>query len=229
MSSFLGYLPMKDAELLTWSGTFSSLISATPTAFGLVAAQATAYAAAVAPETRGGSTVYAKDQAKVNLVKSTRSLVKQIQGTPTVTNQQRYDLGINVPKVRQQIPPPAMAPQIVVKGVDGNKVRLWLRNPADGRRRKPAGVQGLFLYSYVGTTPPADPTAWKAEGGTTQTDILVEFPLDAEPFSKVWITAQYYNPRSQTGPATTPVSTNLGTWLVQNVQAQEPKPMKAAA
>lgn len=47
----------------------------------------------------------------------------------------------------------------------------------------------------------------------------MEFSDTLEPFTKVWITALWINPRLQAGPACTPVATNLGTWLVQNVAA----------
>ena len=38
------FIPAREADLVAWSTNFNTLISATPTAFGLVAAQATAYA-----------------------------------------------------------------------------------------------------------------------------------------------------------------------------------------
>src|SRR4051812_34928506 len=67
-----------DAELYTGSESFSTKITATPTAYGLVAAQATAYAAkntayaaayveAVDPETRTKGKVEAKNEAKRQL------------------------------------------------------------------------------------------------------------------------------------------------------------------
>ena len=37
------FIPPRDAELLTWSVNFKTLIVATPTAYGLTAPQATAY------------------------------------------------------------------------------------------------------------------------------------------------------------------------------------------
>ena len=239
-SSSTGYLPMTDAGLLAWSGTFSGLLTSGAVSYGLTSAQATAYAstrasyatalaASTAAETRGGSTCYAKSQAKAILVRATRALVKQIQGVPTVTNQQRYDLGINVPHERQRIGPPAWIPVVAVTGVVGNQVTITLRDPNDAKRRKPAGVQGMYVFSFTGPTPPNDPSLWRAEGATTATKVLVEFPISAEPFSKVWITAQYYNPRGETGACCTPISTNLGTWLVQSVVHEEESPLKAAA
>jgi hypothetical protein len=38
------FLPGREASLITWSNNFNTLISATPTAFGLTAAQATSFA-----------------------------------------------------------------------------------------------------------------------------------------------------------------------------------------
>jgi hypothetical protein len=97
----------KDSVLATGSANFSLKISATPTAYGLVAAQATAYAAlnttfqtsyvtATTPATRTKSTVAAKDAARIPLRQMASDLAKIIDGTPTVTNSQKIDLGISI-------------------------------------------------------------------------------------------------------------------------------------
>jgi hypothetical protein len=99
----------KDSVLAAGSANFATKISATPTAYGLVAGQATAYAAlnttfqtayttAITPSTRTKATVAAKNSARVPLRKMASDLAKIIDGTPTVTDQQKIDLGLNVRK-----------------------------------------------------------------------------------------------------------------------------------
>src|SRR2546423_1097889 len=94
------YLPSREEDLLTWAQNFSSLITATPTAYGLVAADATALAALVSayasaltaatnPSTKTKATVATKDTARVTMVADIRNLVRRIQGTPTVTPTQK--------------------------------------------------------------------------------------------------------------------------------------------
>jgi len=98
------YIPHTDPDFLAWSANYSTRITATPTAFGLTTENATtlgqrqtafstALAAATNPETRGGSTILAKDTARVSLESYCRQLANIIQATLTVTDQQRYDLG----------------------------------------------------------------------------------------------------------------------------------------
>ena len=43
MAATTNFLPTREAELVTWIGTFKGLITASPTTYGLSAPQATAY------------------------------------------------------------------------------------------------------------------------------------------------------------------------------------------
>jgi hypothetical protein len=219
------FIPANDAELLTFSAAFSEKITLAPTSYGLVAGNATtlaslqsAYAsslaAAVDPETRGGSTVFAKAQARVNLVAYIRLLARAIQGTISVTNQQRYELGLTVRKVEPTpIPAPAFAPTVDVRSVTGTTVRIRLHDAQNPTRRgKPYGVAGASVFSYVGTggaSAPAELTAWKFEGNCTRTVVDVVFPAETTPGAKIWICAFWFNPRTQQGPTSEPVSTRV--------------------
>jgi hypothetical protein len=91
-----------------WSRNFSTLISASPTTYGLVEAQATdhqalhdafiaAFQVAVDPKTRTHTTIGLKNAAKAALIENTRMLVRIIQAAPTTTNDMRDDLNITVP------------------------------------------------------------------------------------------------------------------------------------
>ena len=95
----------KDANLVTSSNNFSTKITATPTAYGLVAAQASAYAAlntawanayreAAEPATRTSAKIAAKNDARTNLRANAAMLAAIIEATPTVTDEQKLDLGL---------------------------------------------------------------------------------------------------------------------------------------
>jgi hypothetical protein len=210
-----------DAELYTGSAAFSTKITASPTAFGLVAAQATAYAAknsayaaayveAVDPETRTKGKVEAKNEAKRQLRLMAGDLAKIIDGTPTVTNEQKIDLGLNVRSTPTPIPAPLYAPDIDIVSVSGNTVRLKLHDSTSSTRRgRPPGVDGAAVFSFVGAAAPTDPADWKFEGNTTRTTTNVTFPGTVAPGAKVWFTAFWFNPRAQSGPSATPVTTNI--------------------
>ena len=84
------FLPTSDAALLAWSLNFNTLITATPTAYGLTAALATAYGtlhtgyatalAACEPPQRTKSAVAAKNLARTNLKNDARLLAKLVDG-----------------------------------------------------------------------------------------------------------------------------------------------------
>jgi hypothetical protein len=168
-------------------------------------------AAATNPPTRGGSTILAKDLARADLEPYCRQLARAIQGTLTVTDQQRFDLGLTVRDTDPSpIPPPALEPEIDIVAVSGNTVKLRLHekgNPA--RRGKPAGVDGAALFSFVGASAPTDEAAWKFEGNTPRTVINITFPPGTAPGARVWFTAFWFNPRKQGGPPATAVGTNI--------------------
>jgi hypothetical protein len=220
------FLPTRDGDLLTWSVNFNAKINATPTDYGLTAGQATAYTTlhdafatafqtASDPLTRSPANIVAKDGAKAALITSARQLAGIIQKYPGTTDFMRSELGLTVKDAEPSpIPPPADAPQLDVVTVSGRTVRIRLRDVANPTRRgKPAGVSGASVFSYVGATPPPDVAAWKFEGNIGVTKVDVTFPTTVEPGAQVWLTAFWFNPRKQSGPACTPVTTYLAGGL----------------
>jgi hypothetical protein len=216
------FLPKREAELVTWSTNFDTRITATPTTFGLTAAQATAYGtlhdafvtaynAATNAGTNSASAIVTKNTAKAALIASARQLAGIIQKFPGTTNTMRSELGLTVKDAEPTpIPPPAVAPSVVVTSSSGNTVGLRLVDPANPTRRgKPAGVDGIAVFSYVGATAPTDEAGWKFEGNTSRTAVEVVFPGTTAPGAKVWFTAFYFNQRKQRGPSATPVGTNI--------------------
>lgn len=92
------FLPITDAALLAWTSNFSSLLQIDPLSYGVPLTASEAYAtkqalyatslsAATDPKTRGGSTVFAKDAARKDLVDYTRLLARTVQGAIGVTDQ----------------------------------------------------------------------------------------------------------------------------------------------
>src|SRR4051794_31947888 len=146
------FIPAREAALVTWSGTFATLISATPTAFGLTAAQATAFAAvntarvaayntAKASLTRSPANIMGKNAAKRTLIANIRMLAAVVQKYPAITNTQRSQLGLTVPTTPSPIPAPSTAPALEIMSVSGWTVKTKLRDSTSGSKRgKPAGV-----------------------------------------------------------------------------------------
>ena len=211
----------KHADIVAGSANFSTLITASPTSYGLTAGQATsfgtlntalqsAFSAAVNPPTRTPVTVEALTLAIKNMRASAVLLAKIVYATPTVNDSQLVGLGLLPRPSRAPVPPPANAPAIDVRSVSGNTVKLRLHAAGDSTRRgKPAGVAGASIFSFVGTNPPTEETDWKFEGNASRTNIEVVFPSGTPSGSRVWFTAFWFNQRKQRGPAADPVGTNI--------------------
>ena len=210
------FLPNKDAALLAWGANLYAVANLAPTTYGLTTGQCTAFntlltayqtaLAACDPGVRSKAAVLAKNNAKAALKTNARFLAKLVEGTSTVTNAQKATLGLNVRAMPSPIPAPAFAPQVDIVSVIGRTVKVRLHNSETaGKRGKPAGVKGAAVFSYVGATAPTDPTLYQFEGNTTLTVVDVAFPGTVAAGATVWITAMWFNERTQSGPAAAPV------------------------
>ncbi|MGC4032336.1 MAG: hypothetical protein QM754_11510 [Tepidisphaeraceae bacterium] len=213
-------LPKTDNGLLSFALNFKTLITAAPTTYGLTAAQATAYGtvvttyanalAACDPGIRSATAVAAKNTARDALKLASDQTANLINGTPSVTDAQKVALGIPPRAKPTPIPAPSTPPSVEIISVSGWNVKVGLRTSStDAKRRKPAGVAGATVMSYVGPTPSNDMSKWKYEGMSGKTIVEVTFPITVPPGSQVWLTAFWFNNRKQTGPAAQPIGTNL--------------------
>ena len=226
------YLPAREAELVTWSNNFNTLVQANAVTYGLTLDQATDYSAAHAafvaayqiandPLTRSPANIEDKNDKKAVMIELTRELVNIIQAFPGTTNKMRSSLGITVKDVTPTpTPVPEMAPQLDVAAVHGRRMSIRLRDAATGERKKPVGVTGATVLSYVGETIPEDMRLWHFEGNTNRANIDVIFEESVPMGAKVWITAFWFNRRSESGPASAPVSAHIGFGALTGEQSQ---------
>src|SRR4051812_47735891 len=118
------FLPNKDAALLAWSLNFTSKIGATPLVFGLTAPLATAYQALhdsfasamenCDPDERNKVATATKNDARFALKNNARLLAKLVDGTASVTDPQKLELGLTVKAQPSPQPVPANAPGVGV-------------------------------------------------------------------------------------------------------------------
>jgi hypothetical protein len=214
------YFPTREPEIVTWTGEFLETLQTKPPGyFGVDTARVTAYAGtrtlfveaygvANNPVTRTRPTIEAKNVAKRALVNATRSLVDEIQGLPITTNQKRLELGITERgKKPTPSPVPAM-PYVKVVSTSGRDVTVNIQQGSMARGR-PRGVIGANIMVAYGDAPPAAMTDWSIAQttGKTRTTITLDAVSEA---CTVWISAYWFNGRKATGPASSPVSVNLG-------------------
>ena len=220
-----GLFPTTDSGLLAFMTNMSTILTASGTSYGITSAQSTAlanltsvYAASLSlaqnPSTKTKTTVSAKNQALVNVKAYAKLLISVIEGQPTVTNAMKISLGLKVRTIPTPVPAPGAAPALEVISVVGWTVMIKLHdtNPSS-KRGRPPGTAGANVFSFVpttpGQTPPADVSAWTFEGSTSKTVINVVFNPTVAPGAQVFLSARWFNPRSQSGPLCHPVATNV--------------------
>ena len=126
------FLPRTDRALLAWSLNAKTLITATPTAFGLTSAIATQYGtlhdafatalAACDPGVRNKAAVLTKNEARKALIAEARLIAKLVEGTASVSNAQKAELGLNVRATPTPIPPPATSPQVDIVSATASRL-----------------------------------------------------------------------------------------------------------
>jgi hypothetical protein len=216
------YLPMGDEPLMVWSENASAQITSDPMSFGLSAPIATVLAglvltyknavlAAKNPATRGSSTCFAMSEAKQALIAYVRPMVRTIQGTLSVTAQQKHDLGINVRKAPSPISAPVDAPATEVEEMNGWLAKFKCR-PAgsEGRSTMADGAAQLQIYSYIGTTPPGNVNDWHFEGVSSRANFSVAFDPDLAVGSKVYVCCCWATARGLTSPACAAIGLLIG-------------------
>ena len=222
------FLPDREAELVTWTNSFSEIISDQPTAVSLTAAQATEFAALNAAwiaafnacnneSTDSTSATILKSQTKAAVIAKARELARIVQSSPSVTDVQRAALGLTVPdSVISYIPVPTIRPTVMVKSVVENTVELRLIDQANPTRRgRPADIAGASIYSFVGPTPPVDTNGWFHQGNSTRMQFGVSFPAGLPAGTLVHFRAFYFNAKCQSGPASVIATTSLNGILAR--------------
>lgn len=240
------YLPGREADLYNWAVSFSSQLTATPTAFGITAPQAAALAPKVTafgdliaecsnPSTRTPGKVSGKLSARRALVAAIRPLVRIIQAFPGLTLEQRRDLGINLrDNAGRPINPPAQPPVVEVESAVGHTLTIRVHAAGGERRAKPAGAQGCTLFTFVGATPSGNPEDWACQGQSTRTKFVLQMPPTVPAGSSVWLSAVWYSPRGTYTAMSNPIQAYIAGGVSADTATQsfseagEPAQLKAA-
>lgn len=226
------FIPGAQDQLLSFTTNLAQKLIATPTIYGATAAQADDYdglnasfASALAlvqdPVTRSPVNYESKRMKKKALISATRELVRILQSSPEMDDEKRRALGLTVPVPgRTRVPRPNRSPVLTVVAVEGARVKLRLRDPNDpDRRRRPAGVKGATVLSYVGDSFPVNTEDWAIQGNLSTMQTTLTMPATLPAGTKVWFTAFWFNAKMESGPAANPVSAFLGGGGIATVAA----------
>ena len=197
------YIPPTDAGFADWLLNFSTLITASPTTYGLVtgdatiiAAQNTAYAAALAtatnPATRTSPTIAAKDAAKSLALAVVRPYAVSISLNPAVTDEDKVAVGVTVRKlVPTPIPAPTAIPQVSLVSAIPLEQTLKIVNAATPTTKaKPFGARLIEVWTSVGITAATDPAQLSFRGAVTK--IPTKLTFDAADRGKICTVAARY-------------------------------------
>ena len=214
------FYQLSDPSLNLWATQAGGTLGDAAEAFHVLPAQAAELVARAAafdaalvawndPATRTPIASAEKSARRAELLDYARYLMSSINANPLTTDAQREALGIRPRRRPTPVPAPASVPMIDLAVSGGRTITLRLHGD-ENRRGKPKGVKGASLFTFVGPAVPADMDAWKFEGLTTRTTVELDFSAVAGgQAATVWVTANWYNDRGQTGDACAPVSVNL--------------------
>lgn len=212
------YIPSKEADLINWGLNYTTLISATPLAYGLTAGDAaslasnfaefqTAYNLAINPSTRTIATVAAKDEQKAGFLSLARSYAAIIRANQSVTNEQLAALGLTVrDSTPTVVPVPTSVPVINVPLAGPSQQYMTIADQyTPTSKAKPQGVAGMLLFRKTAATPQTNFVGAQAVGLFTKADQLLDTSgLTAGEVATYW--GRWYNRKGQLGPLSAPAS-----------------------
>lgn len=212
------YIPSRDADFMVWIDNFSELLTAAPTDYGLTSSDATALAALTADfdsalsaatngSTRGPSTIAAKDSARAAAEARARQLATIIQANPSVTEQQKTDLGLTVRKTNKTpVPPPTTSPLLTFKAATPLQHTLkYADQETPFSRSRPFGAVALMLSVWIrpAGTPPSGPPDQTLT--ITRNPVGVTF-TNADVTKMATYTARWVTLKGDEGPVSLPLS-----------------------
>lgn len=224
------YLPSTLSGFNDFCRDFSAEISKQPTEYGLTQTDAedyaalqtafeTAYDVSLSPMTRTPHMVTTVRQLRGELTKLTRHLVDLCQASATMTDAKRRALGITIRKAPSTVPVPQTYPLIEIRSQRSNTVKFDMRDVhvRSGRVRKPEGVKGAMVYTFLGNHAPAELSGWSLWGTESKTTCEITVPEDTPFGTTLWIAAAWLNTRLESGPLGDPASTRIGGGVPQSV------------
>lgn len=192
MPALAPYIPTRDTDLDTWLANFSTLITASPSTYGLVSGDASAIAAAVAawhaayllvtsPSTKTAATVADKDTERTSVLATVRPYAQQISLNAGVSSMDKIAVGVNA---RTSVPTPITAPTTyplitIVSAITwGHIIRFRDQMASPSVKAKPYGVLQCQIFAATSPTPVTDPTLLPQVGVETKS-----------PFTQMWAPA----------------------------------------
>lgn len=175
------YIPSDNAGFSSWLANFSTLLSATPTLYGLLAADATAvaaqntayqaaYIASIDPTTRTSPTVAAAQAARASATAVVRPYAVRISLNAGVSDLNKSAIGVTIRKtIPTPIPAPTTTPALsLLAGTHLSHQLRYYDTTTPTSKSKPFGATGLEIWRNIGVTPATDPSQCTYYGSWTK-------------------------------------------------------------
>ena len=217
------YIPSRDADFDSWLNNFDTLLTASPTTYGLTAPAAVIvagvtatwnsdYATATNPGTRTTPAIAAKDASRNAATATVRPYAIQISRNAGVSNMDKTNIGVNLPNPgRTPIPPPTTQAVLSLVSAIHNQQTLAYRDSATPTSKaKPFGAISLEVWQAIGTSPAVSPaTASPLTLATKSPFVVGTLSGDAGKFATYfgrWTTRSGPGGQAQSGPWSAPLS-----------------------
>lgn len=182
------YIPARDGEFDAWFANFNSLITATPTNYGLVAGDAViidaqfdiwhpAYVLLTVPATNNSPNVAAKDVARANALAVIRPYAQRVRANAGVSDALKVGLGLNLqPATLTPIPVPPNVPVLQSRGGLPQKMIMAFNDSILSGKVKPYGAVQIELAVKYSTAASVDPDTALLLSLVTKSPVEVSWP-----------------------------------------------------
>ena len=159
------YIPPRQVDTDVWMQNFSTLISASPTTYGLLASAATiiatfvgafhiSLAIALTPSPRTPASIAQKDSDLASALVICRGYAIQVRNNTGVTNADKAALGLTIPTLTPTpIPTPNTQPVLAIIGATPLQFTIKYSDTATPlSKAKPFGVSHLEIHAVTSAT-----------------------------------------------------------------------------
>lgn len=213
MPALAPYIPNRDADFLTWSQNFSTVLTANPALYGLTASDATAvdalvdtfttaYGDATAPSTRTPVTVQAKNIARINAEAGIRPYAQAIANNAGVSSDDKIAIGVNPrTSVPSPIGQPTTFPDLSVNPTGPLQVTARYRDSeaTPTSKAKPYGSTQVQIFGMTSATVVTDPTTLPLLATVTKSPTLMTFG-SSDANKTCYFAARFITRRGLVGP-----------------------------
>jgi hypothetical protein len=215
------YIPRPDSDFNTWQANFLNYVGANLATLGLTAADLTPltssqtdwsnnYAAHIAAQTAAEGALQTKKNTRDLYESSLRSLVRRIQGLPTLTDAQRAEMSISLRETPRTVTGvPNTRPVATVDTSQRLRHTISFTDETTPESRaKPDGVMGCEIWVKIGDPAPTDPDQLQFLGTDTRTPYIATYS-GQEAGKVAHYMLRWVNTKGEQGPWSQTVSATI--------------------